>query len=108
MPSSLKISCYLDWKLPMTFKSKKVERSLLKKGFHAEPRDHWCYVFYLNGKRTRVKTHTSHCNQEINDYLINKMSKQVHLSKAEFIDLIECPLSAEEYELILLENGIIK
>lgn len=81
----------------MAFNSNKVERSLKKKGFKQEPGDHKYFVFYYNGKRSNIKTKVSHCGQDIGDSLIKCMSKQVHLSKTDFENLINCPLSKEEY-----------
>ncbi len=92
----------------MVFSSKKVEQSLIKKGFKLEPSDHKYYVFYYNGKRTRIKTKVSHCGQEINDFLIKNMSRQVHLNKSQFCDLINCPLSKEAYKDILIKIGLLK
>lgn len=91
----------------MVFKSKDVEKSLTKKGFKKEPRDHYYFVLYVDGKRTKVKTKLSHNGQDIDDYLIKNMSKQVHLDKVKFCDLINCPLSENEYKKILKENGVI-
>ena len=91
----------------MVFKSQKVEKSLKRKGFKEEPRDHKYFVFYNNGKKTRIKTKVSHCGQEINDYLIDQMKKQLHLNKSQFEDLINCPLSEEDYKAILKAQNII-
>ena len=81
----------------MVFKTAKVEQSLKKKGFQLQPADHRYLVLYYRGKRTKIRTKVSHNGQDINDFLINQMSKQVHLCKEDFIDLINCPLSQEEY-----------
>ena len=36
------------------------------------------------------------------------MAKQCHLTKSEFLGLIDCPLSREEYENKLYEQGVLK
>lgn len=90
-----------------SLKSRKVESSLKKKGFIQQPGDHKYFYYYNNGVLTDVRTKTSHCGQDINDYLINKMAKQVHLNKSDFMDLINCPLSKEEYAEKLREQNII-
>ena len=90
-----------------TFKSKKVEKSLKKKGFKQEPGDHKFFVLYVDGKRTNIRTKTSHCGQDIDKYLINQMRKQVHLEEEDIINLIKCPLSEEEYKKIVTEGGYI-
>lgn len=88
----------------MVFASRKVEQSLAKKGFKNEPGDHKFFVLYNEGKRTKV----SHNNQEINDYLIGNMSRQLHLNKLQFCDLINCPLSENAYKKILKDKNVIK
>lgn len=90
-----------------TRKANKVESSLKRKGFHQEPGKHKFFVLYVGDKKTSINTHTSHCGQEIDDYLINCMRKQLYLSKSQFLDLIDCPLSKDEYLSILRENGKI-
>lgn len=88
-------------------KARDIEKSLIRKGFKQEPRDHRFFVLYIDGKRSSVNTHTSHCGQEINDYLIDCMKKQLSLTKKQFLDLIDCPLSYEEYIQILRDLGRI-
>jgi hypothetical protein len=89
---------------------KKTIKNLQKKGF-TEPlnksTDHIRLEFWHNGKLTRANTKLSHNNQDLNDFLISKMSKQVCLTKNQFIDLAECPLGQKEYEAILKEQGFI-
>jgi len=87
-----------------------VESSLQKKGFVIEiNRDHR-YFFYhsKNGKKTKVHTKISHSPKykTISDNLLALMSKQCGLSKSDFIDLIDCPLSRDEYENKLSDQGI--
>lgn len=89
------------------FKASKVRRSLEKKGFIEENNHHKMFFLYNDeGKRLPISTKMSHNGQEINDYLISHMAKQVCLNKEQFIDLIECPLSKEQYIGILRSKGI--
>lgn len=90
------------------FKATKVANALKSKGFIEEPTDHRSFVFYYKGKRTKIRTKTSNNGQDINDHLIDKMKKQTHLSKADFCDLINCPLKEPEYINKLKSQGIIK
>lgn len=85
----------------------KVESSLKRKGFIQEPGDHRYFYFYYNGELTDIRTKTSNCKQDINDYLISQMSKQVHLSKKDFVKLVTCTLSKEEYEKKLIEKNLL-
>lgn len=91
-----------------TLKANKVRSSLKKKGFNLVENSHHYYWLYYNGKKTNIRTHVSHNDQIIDDYLINKMKKQVCLSKEDFLDLINCPLSKEEYIQKLLDKGQLK
>ena len=65
----------------------------LEKGFVQAEGDHTFLIFYVNGKKTSIHTKVSHGSNEINDYLINKMSIQIKLEKQKFLDLVNCPLS---------------
>jgi predicted RNA binding protein YcfA (HicA-like mRNA interferase family) len=62
-----------------TLKARKVISSLEKKGFVKAEGDHTFLIFYVNGKKTSIHTKVSHGSNEINDYLINKMSIQIKL-----------------------------
>lgn len=87
--------------------SKKTRQSLLKKGFEQLEGDHHYFV-YRHGGKIVLKTKISHNDQDITDGLISKMYRQCHLNnKKQFLDLIDCPLSQEGYEIILGKNEII-
>ena len=89
-------------------KIKEIHSSLQLKGFEVQSdRKHIFYYLCVNGKRTSIRTHISHGEDEVDDSLISFMKKQTKLSKAKFIDLIKCPLSKEAYINILLEQGDI-
>ena len=72
----------------------KVKSSLKKKGFTPEEGDH-VFFHYLDdkGRKTSAWTKISHSATDIKEPLIKKMAMQTQLTKAEFIDLINCPLS---------------
>ena len=90
------------------FKSRKVVSSLKRKGFVEEPRDHMTYTLCdENGKLTTIWTKVSHNGQDINKYLIKQMSNQTRLSKEDFEDLINCPLSKEMYYKKLRDKGLL-
>lgn len=92
-----------------SFTEDKVIKALKKKGFvKVEKTNHTFYCLEdQNGKRTQIRTFVSRNGQDINDYLISNMAKQVKLSKTQFLDLINCPLSYEKYIEILSEQGAI-
>jgi hypothetical protein len=87
-----------------------ISSSLQKKGFIIEEdRDHKCFFYHsTNGKRTNIRTKVSHGTKYkvIGDNLLALMSKQCKLSKTDFLDLIDCPLTRELYETKLKMQGI--
>jgi predicted RNA binding protein YcfA (HicA-like mRNA interferase family) len=88
-----------------SLKVRRVLRGLEKKGFVQSQRDHRFLIFCFNGKKTSIYTKVSHGGNEINDYLINQMSIQTKLEKKQFIDLVNCPFSAEDYLKELRTKG---
>ena len=42
-------------------------------------------------------TKISHGEMEIGDPLIAKMARQLHISKADFVDLVSCKIDGEQY-----------
>lgn len=92
-----------------TLNVKEINSKLQKKGFVKEDTDHHCFYYVHNGKKTSIWTKTSFgSHKDIGDSLILKMARQVRLKKPEFMKLIECTLSAEEYKRILIQNGEIE
>jgi len=93
----------------MQLDARKVANVMCSKGFRIDDDHHHFFIYYtIDGLRTRVKTHTSHGSKSgINDYLIGQMAKQCRFTKAQFLDLVHCPLVREEYEKILREQNII-
>jgi predicted RNA binding protein YcfA (HicA-like mRNA interferase family) len=93
----------------MPRKQSDVEKSLLLKGFQKSNGDHHYFNYYSTaGKKTRVFTKTSHGSREIDDGLLRLMARQVKLSKADFDDLIDCPLDRNTYEKKLIEKAAIE
>ena len=87
-------------------KVNEVVKGLTKKGFKKAENDHTHLVLYAGEKMTSVRTKVSHGSKgEINDSLINKMSAQIKLEKVEFINLVKCPLSQEQYFALLNKRG---
>ena len=87
--------------------ARKASQNLLKKGFlEKQGRKHVLYIFIHEGKKI-CETHMSRDDQDLNDYLLDKMSKQVYLDKKDFIRLIDCPLSEKDYTEILKSKNLI-
>jgi hypothetical protein len=92
----------------MPRKTSDVEKSLMKKGFRSKGGDHhYLMYFTLTGKKSAVFTKTSHGSRELGDSLLGRMAKQVCLSRAEFDQLIECPLDQASYERKLQRSGAL-
>jgi len=82
-----------------SIKTRDIRTNLIKKGFKEDDkRDHiWLNYISPDGKKTTVRTKISHGKSSIGDPLIAKMAKQTHLSKADFLELVNCTLSGEDY-----------
>lgn len=85
----------------MTRARKDVESGLLCKGFRLDHRHHRYFIYFtLAGKKTPVKTYTSRGSKHktLSDDLLASMARQCRLNKAQFLQLVDCPLSQEGYE----------
>ncbi|GBU24463.1 hypothetical protein R83H12_01093 [Fibrobacteria bacterium R8-3-H12] len=86
-----------------------IKESLQKKGFTLkEGGDHWRFIYMSrDGRKTSVNTKMSRGTKYrmINDGLLAQMSKQCKLQKADFIELIDCTLTRDSYEMKLRNQG---
>ncbi|MBD2518888.1 hypothetical protein H6G93_28800 [Nostoc sp. FACHB-973] len=88
-----------------------MESALLSKGFQETQNDHHYFIYFTkDGKKTTAKTKTSHTKKmkDIPDNLLSQMAKQCHLTKPQFLDLVDCPLTQDKYEEILQRQEIIE
>ena len=77
--------------------------------FQAGGGDHNFFVYHSKaGKKTRVRTKTSHGSKEIDDNLLAQMARQCTLSNKDFGLLVDCPLSRDAYETKLLAAGAVE
>lgn len=92
----------------MPRKQADVERALRSKGFIQTESHHHFFIYHSTaGRKTPVKTKTSHGQREISDDLLGKMAQQVKLFKGDFLDLVDCPLSREAYEAKLVALNLV-
>lgn len=92
----------------MPRKQADVEKSLLNKGFLSGGGDHNYFLYHSKaGKKTIVRTKTSHGAREIDDNLLAQMAKQCKLTNKDFGLLIDCPLSRDQYESKLIAVGAV-
>lgn len=95
----------------MPLEKRTVEASLKRKGFEQDNGDHAFFAYYnTSGQKTSVFTKTSHGSghKTISDTLVGLMAKQCGLTAAQFRDLVNCPLSRDKFEAILIKSGRIK
>ncbi len=90
-----------------TFKTHKISKALLSKGFKERKSDHLYFFFYYNEKKTSIRTKLSHGKSEYDDSLLNFMKKELYLDKGELERLISCTLSEADYIQILKDKGKI-
>jgi len=86
-------------------KREELINALKRKGFVQSEKDH-VKLHYVNtaGKRTRVWTKVSRGTKykDIVDPNLSRMARQCKLSNRDFEKLLDCPLSREEYEDMLI------
>ena len=90
---------------------KKAEKNLSKKGFkRVEDGNHIYYYMEYRGKETGIKTFFSHSRQfrDLHGDIVTKMRRQLGLdSTAQIADLLECPMSKDDYTELLIHKGLI-
>ena len=83
---------------------RKVEASLERKGFERDESHHHIFIYWaLSGKKTTVRTRTSHSSKKktLDDWLLSQMAKQCgDLSKRNFLNLVDCTLNREQFECL--------
>lgn len=60
----------------------------------------------VNGKKI-LRVHYSHGKGDIPEKVVNKIRGQLKLSKKDFKELADCPLTYKEYINVLKQKGII-
>lgn len=95
----------------MPLKRREVERALESKGFTRREKAHVFFLYHTReGLKTSVRTMTSHGNSgaDIGNQLIAAMARQCGISRVNFERLIDCSLSQEGYENLLIDRGIME
>lgn len=87
---------------------KTVEAALVRKGFQKREGDHSFFIYWsVAGKKSLAFTKTSHSHRDISDTLLSQMAKQCKVTKPNFLALVDCPLSREQYEQLLIQHGAL-
>lgn len=93
----------------MTRKRTDIESALIRKGFQLREGDHHYFIYHTTtGEKTRIFTKTSHSHHDVGQGMLGLMARQCKLSRTSFDRLLDCPLSREQYENILVEQQVIE
>lgn len=85
--------------------SQQLRSALGRKGFLPKQADHTWYRFYSGGRKTNIRTRVSHGTKTYDIRLLGMMADQLHLDHNEFDDLIECPMSGDDYANLMAQRG---
>ena len=82
-------------------KGREIDSALCKKGFRKKTSGKHC-LYFLSGSN-EIRTMMSHgkIGVTIGANLISQMSRQLHLTKKQFLELIDCTLDEDGYRKIL-------
>jgi hypothetical protein len=88
-----------------TRKGRDVDAALRKKGFRCNAKgDHLFY--YFSGASITTKMSHGMMSSSLSADLISRMARQLHLTKKQFLELIDCTLTEEQYRNILSEQDV--
>jgi hypothetical protein len=81
-------------------KGREIDVALCKKGFVREvDGNHICYV--LTGSHVQTKVSHGAMGDTIGANLISRMARQLHLTKAQFLEFIDCTIDEDGYREIV-------
>jgi lysyl-tRNA synthetase class II len=86
----------------------KIRTALRRKGFIERETDHVYLLYAPGGRSTRIFTFLSHGERKADESQLRLMARELHLSKAELLRLVECTISGEEYERLMIERGFVR
>ncbi|MGL4943984.1 MAG: hypothetical protein ACRC46_12435 [Thermoguttaceae bacterium] len=82
-----------------------IDSALRRKGFRCViDGDHICYHFASDVAKTKTKMSHGMKGRTIGAELIAVMARQLQLSKVQFLALVDCTLSEEQYRTFLKRN----
>jgi hypothetical protein len=81
----------------MLLKKNKAERNMQNKGFVLFPDGHHKNFYYHDFEgMSYFATYMSQGSGDLDDFLVSRMSKQLHLKKEQFVGVVDCTCSKEE------------
>jgi hypothetical protein len=90
----------------VTQNTREIEYALTHKGFSREnAKHHMMFWFYLDGRKTSVRTRLSYGASEIGDRLIGCMAREMRIPKADFLRFVECGMSGDDYTTKMISDG---
>ena len=91
--------------------AKKIDQSLRKKGFRREMDGKHIHYFFSEsgGKKFGIFTLMSHGmdSAAIGDPLLGLMARQLHITKTQFLDFIDCTLDENGYRVLLQTGEVV-
>ena len=95
----------------MQIERRKIESSLVSKGFVKDDTHHKYFYHEYKGKRSGICTYTSHGSRHktYHSPLLARMKKELRLDTIkQAIDLFECPMTKHGYNQILKDKGLLE
>lgn len=90
-----------------TRKAREIKEGLTKKGFIPVQGDHTFLFLSVEGRKSSIRTKISHGNKEYGDNILSLVARQLRITTKQLDDLLDCPLSYEDYLTVLKEKKII-
>jgi len=92
-----------------SYTTSEFQDALLKKGLTESESHHHMYRLYINGRKTKIQTKTSHSEKDYDENLLKQRKQQIGLNtKQQFIDFVKCPMGFDHYKTILIETGRVR
>ena len=93
-----------------SLKQRRVEDGLAAKGFRRDDGDHRWWRLHVDGRATSIRTKTSHgrSGDALGDALVATIARQLRLRVADLVDLVECPLTHDQYVARLVADGHVR
>jgi hypothetical protein len=82
-----------------------LRRALLHKGFRVDHTHHEMYWYFVEGRRSSVRTRISRGATEYDSRLAGFVARQLFLSRRQLAEFVECSLTADMYREHLIRNG---
>ena len=89
-----------------TRKAREIKEGLTKKGFITVQHDHTYLFFSVEGRKSGIHTKISHGNKEYGDNILSLVARQLRITTKQLDDLLDCPMSYEDYLAILRTKNI--